>query len=57
MAKNKNKNKNAAAAGIRQAQRDAYVAALRDGRKERAATYADRRKVANKRACRGKIDF
>jgi len=39
----------------RVAERRERVAALRDGRKLRAHTYADRRKVANKRACRGKV--
>lgn len=36
---------------------DEAVAALRDGRKQRAATFANRKKVANKRACRGRVSF
>jgi len=38
----------------RKAEREERVAALRDGRKTRAHTFADRGKVANKMACRGK---
>lgn len=38
----------------RKAEREVYVDGLRDGRKLRATTFADRRKVNNKRACRGK---
>lgn len=51
------KNKSATVAGMRSAQRDAYVSALRDGRKERASTYNDRRKVADRNACRGKVAY
>ncbi len=40
---------------MRTAERAERVAALRDGRKIRATTFDDRRKVANKRACRGKV--
>jgi hypothetical protein len=39
-------------AALRRAERQERVAALRDGRKVRATTFADRRKVADKRACR-----
>jgi hypothetical protein len=38
----------------RKAERKAYVDGLRDGRKLRATTFADKGKVNNKRACRGK---
>jgi len=31
---------------------DAKRAAMAEGRRQRAATYADRKRVANKRACR-----
>lgn len=33
--------------------RNDYVAALRDGRRERAATFVDRKKEQSRRACRG----
>lgn len=33
--------------------RNDYVAALRDGRRERAATFIDRKKEESRRACRG----
>jgi hypothetical protein len=36
----------------RRAERAERVAALADGRKQRAATFADRKRVANKKACR-----
>lgn len=32
--------------------RNRYVEALRDGRRERAATFVDRRKESSRRACR-----
>ena len=35
--------------------RAAYVAALRDGKRQRAATFTDRRKEASRRACRGRV--
>ena len=37
---------------IRTQAHEQYVDALRDGRRQRASTYPDRRKVANKKACR-----
>lgn len=43
-----------ASKGARQAARDSYVAALRDGRRERAHTFTDRPKRNNKRAARGR---
>lgn len=49
------KRKSTAQKVMAQGRRDEYVAALREGRRERAHTYADRRKVADKRACRGKV--
>ena len=41
-------------AALRRAERTERVAALADGRKVRAVTFADRRKVANKNACRNR---
>jgi len=38
----------------RLAERAERVAALADGRKQRAATFADRKRVANKQACRNR---
>jgi hypothetical protein len=35
--------------------REALVAMQRDGRKNRAVTFPDRKKVASKKACRGKV--
>lgn len=45
------------ALAMRTAERAERVDALRDGRKLRAHTFADRRKVANKRACRGRVSY
>jgi hypothetical protein len=47
-------NATAAAArkGMRAANRAAYVADMRDGRKTRPATFTDRRREASRRACR-----
>ena len=39
-------------AAARKAEHDAYVAAMREGRRLRATTFADKKKVANKKACR-----
>jgi hypothetical protein len=36
----------------RKVEREDYVGALREGRKLRATTFADRKRVANKKACR-----
>jgi len=33
------------------------VSEMRDGRKNRAVTFTDRRKEANKKACRKKVDW
>lgn len=35
--------------------RESRLDALREGRKNRAVTFADRKKKANKNACRGRI--
>lgn len=40
---------------MRRANRARIVADLREGRVQRAATYADRKKVASKKACRGRV--
>lgn len=56
--KNKGANINSVAFQVkaaRRAERAERVAALRDGRRLRAHTFADKGKVANKRACRGKV--
>lgn len=50
--KNTTTNATSARKGMRAAQRDSYVAALRDGRKTRPATFTDRRREASRRACR-----
>jgi hypothetical protein len=43
-------------ASIRRSAHAAYVADLREGRKpNRATTFADRKKVADRRACRGRV--
>lgn len=43
---------NQAAQDMRAMARNAYLADLRDGRRQRASTFSDRRKQASKRACR-----
>jgi len=45
-----------AVAVMRQGNRREYVAGLRDGRKVRATTFADRKKQADRRACRGRVE-
>lgn len=34
---------------------EANVAELRDGRRQRAATFTDRKKEQNRKACRGRV--
>ena len=41
-----------ASTGMRSANRKAYVSALKDGRKERATTFTDRKRKASRKACR-----
>ena len=36
---------------------EANVAEIREGRRQRAATFTDRRKQASKTACRGRVAF
>ena len=63
MSKNRKRNKKAPAAGsvaemvtfMRRLNHDAIVADMREGRVVKAHTFADRKKVANKKACRGRI--
>ena len=40
---------------VRHAERERRLAAMADGRRERAVTFADRRKAANQKACRGRV--
>lgn len=42
---------------MRRIDRDERVSALRDGRKVRSVTFTDRKKKANKKACRGKVQW
>lgn len=42
---------------MRRAERRERLEALADGRKTRAHTYADRKRVANKRACRDRSSW
>lgn len=52
MKKAKNNNLREQVLAARRAERAERVAALAEGRKQRAHTYADRKRVADKRACR-----
>jgi len=42
-------------AAVRRGNYTAKVEAMREGRRERAATFTDRRREANREACRGKF--
>ena len=42
---------------IRRMGRDSQVAALREGRKNRAVTFVDRKKEANRSVCRGRVRY
>lgn len=53
----KNKNLEFQVLAMRRAERAERVAALADGRKQRAHTFADRKRVANKRACRDRLSW
>lgn len=48
----RDKNLDTQVLAMRRAERAERVAALADGRKQRAATFADRKRVADKKACR-----
>jgi len=50
--KQRDKNLETQIKAARLAERAERVAALADGRKQRAATFADRKRVASKQACR-----
>jgi hypothetical protein len=52
MAKRKNNAVTDHAKAMRRANWEAKRAAMAEGRRERATTYADRRRVADRRACR-----
>jgi hypothetical protein len=52
MKKQRNTNLETHIKAARLAERAERVAALADGRKQRAATFADRKRVADKKACR-----
>lgn len=41
----------------RRADREVRMAALADGRKQRAVTFTDRKKAASRNACRGRMAF
>jgi len=56
MSKRKAKNPEAVSA-IRRAGRREYVDNMRDGRVQRAHTFKDKKKHADKKACRGKVSF
>lgn len=57
MAKRKKTNRQAeqASKAMRRANREVYVQAMREGRRQRAATFTDRKKEQNRKACRGKV--
>lgn len=57
MAKQRKTPRNPAAADLRVIARNNYVADLRDGRRQRATTFTDRKKQARKNACRGRVAF
>ena len=42
---------------MRKASREAELKALREGRKNRAVVFIDRKKEANRKACRKKISY
>jgi hypothetical protein len=52
MRRKRDKNLQEQIMAARRAERAERVAALADGRKQRAHTFADRKRVANKNACR-----
>lgn len=52
MKKQRDRNFDEHVMAMRRAERAERVAALAEGRKQRAHTYEDRKRVADKRACR-----
>jgi hypothetical protein len=57
MRKKRDKNLQEQIMAARRAERAERVAALADGRKQRAHTFADRKRVADKRACRDRSNW
>jgi len=51
----KNKSKRTQGQIMSELFRQQYVDALRDGRRQRAATFTDRKKQASRKACRGRV--
>ena len=51
----KNKNKRTQGQIMSDLLRQEYVDALRDGRRQRAATFTDHKAQANRKACRGRV--
>jgi len=52
--KHTTRNQNEAALAMRRRGHDEIVHALRDGRRQRAVRFIDRRKEQDRRACRGR---
>jgi hypothetical protein len=44
-----------ASKAMRRAEREQRVAAMAEGRRERAVTFTDRKKERNRKACRGRV--
>ncbi len=42
---------------LKRLQREEKVQAMREGRRQRATVFADKRKQASKKACRGKVQW
>ena len=42
---------------LRRLSRESQVTALREGRKNRAATFVDRKKEGSRRVCRGRVRY
>jgi len=57
MKNNRNPVHDRMARTARRLARESAVNALRDGRKIRSVTFANRKKQANKRACRGRVEY
>jgi hypothetical protein len=51
------KQRSEAAQAMRRVAWEQKVAAMRDGRVQKAATHKDRRKDASRKACRGKVAY
>lgn len=59
MSKSRKTNNNRSTQGQTMARlaHEAYVADMREGRVRKAQTFANKKRVANKRACRGKVQW